>query len=95
MKIQQLELTRAVPPPGPPGLVVCNPPYGERIGDVTDLEYLYGAIGETVAGRWRGWRLAVFTANNKLAKCVGLQVKRKTPFFNGSLDCKLWEFEPI
>jgi putative N6-adenine-specific DNA methylase len=94
VKFQKLELTRSVPPAGPPGLIVCNPPYGERLGEEADLELLYGAIGETVAGRWPGWRLAVFTASDRLAKCVRLRVRRKSPFFNGSLECKLWEFEP-
>jgi putative N6-adenine-specific DNA methylase len=88
------DLVKARPPAGPPGLVVCNPPYGERIGEEAELEDVYGALGETVGGAWPGWRLAVFTANDRLAKCVRLKVRRKTPFFNGSLECKLWEYEP-
>lgn len=88
-----LDLVKARPPAGPPGLVVSNPPYGERIGEEAELEHVYGALGETIAGRWPGWRLAVFTANDRLGKCVRLKVRRKTPFFNGSLECKLWEFE--
>ena len=85
----------ARPPVGPPGLVVCNPPYGERIGEGEDLPGLYAAIGSTVGLHWPGWRLAVFTAEDELARCVRLAVKRATPFYNGSLPCKLWEFEPV
>ena len=50
-------------------------------------------IGEVAAEHWKGWRLLVFTSNAMLAKKVGLRVARKTPFFNGALECHLWEFQ--
>ena len=52
-----------------------------------------GRHGECVKQHWPGWRLVVFTSNERLAKTVDLNVKRQTPFFNGSLACKLWEYE--
>jgi len=76
----------------PPGLLLCNPPYGERLGDEEELVPLYRMMGETFAAHWPFWKLALFTSNDRLAKEVGLPVKRKTDFFNGSLACKLWEF---
>jgi putative N6-adenine-specific DNA methylase len=83
----------ARPPGDVPGLVICNPPYGERIGDERELVGLYRTLGETVAAHWAGWRLFVFTSNDWLAKQVGLKVARTLPFYNGSLACKLWEFK--
>jgi putative N6-adenine-specific DNA methylase len=75
-----------------PGVLICNPPYGERIGEEKEWVGLYRTIGEVVGTHWRGWRLFVFTSNDRLARKVGLAVVRRTPFFNGKLACHLWEF---
>lgn len=77
-----------------PGVVICNPPYGERIGDEKEWIGLYGLIGEVIGRHWPGWRLFVFTSNDRLARKVGLPVRGRVPFFNGSLACHLWEFSP-
>lgn len=90
--LMQKDLSATRPPPGPPGLIICNPPYGERLGEEEELEEVYGSLGEVVAGCWRGWRLAVFTSNHQLARAIRLPVVGTTPFFNGSLTCKLWVF---
>jgi 23S rRNA G2445 N2-methylase RlmL len=79
------------PPEGPPGIIICNPPYGERLGDEHEWVPLHRAMGDTLS-RWPGWRLLVFTASDWLARQVGRKVVKQTPFFNGSLPCKLWEF---
>jgi 23S rRNA G2445 N2-methylase RlmL len=83
------------PPAGPPGLVVCNPPYGERIGEEKDLVELYRGFGTTIRDHWPGWRAGLFTSNDWLAGQVPLKVKRKTPFFNGALACHFWEFVAV
>ncbi len=94
VKVLKGELRHARPlPDEPPGLIVLNPPYGERLGDEDELIPLYRSMGEVVGEYWKGWRLAVFTSNDRLAKRVALPVARKTPFFNGPLECKLWEYE--
>ena len=49
-------------------------------------------IGEAAGRNWTGWRLLVFTSNDMLARNVGLPVERRTPFYNGSLACNLWEY---
>ncbi len=92
LNIQRLEMRDARPPSDVPGVLVCNPPYGERIGEEEELIGLYARIGATAKEHWRGWRLLVFTSNTMLAKKVGLKVVHKEPFFNGSLECFLWEF---
>ena len=78
--------------PETPGVALLNPPYGERLGDEDELIPLYRSIGEVVGEHWAGWRLAVFTSNDRLARKVKLPVLKQTPFFNGSLECKLWEY---
>jgi len=93
ISFNRMDLSKSRPPADvKPGLIVCNPPYGERIGDEAELEFVYGSLGEVIAGCWPGWRLAAFTANDFLARQIKLPVRRRTPFFNGSLECKLWEF---
>ena len=92
LNFQKLELREARPPSDAPGVLVCNPPYGERIGEEQELIGLYARIGAVAKEFWPGWRLLVFTSNTMLAKKVGLKVVHKEPFFNGSLECFLWEF---
>jgi putative N6-adenine-specific DNA methylase len=92
LKFERRDVKDARPPCAGPGTLICNPPYGERIGEEKEWVPLYKAIGEVVATHWPGWRLLVFTSNAMLAKKVGLRVLRKTPFFNGALECHLWEF---
>ncbi|HJZ59503.1 MAG TPA: THUMP domain-containing protein [Gemmataceae bacterium] len=81
------------PPDGPAGLLIGNPPYGERIGDERELVGLYRTLGEVFAAYWRGWRVFVFTGNDRLARKVGLPVRSAVPFYNGKIACKLWEFD--
>jgi putative N6-adenine-specific DNA methylase len=93
VELARRDLAQARPPPGtPPGVVICNPPYGKRLGDDTDWFPVYAQLGDVVATHWPGWRLCVFTSNPRLARAVGLPVTRRTPFFNGRLQCHLWEF---
>jgi 23S rRNA G2445 N2-methylase RlmL len=92
IRFERKDVKDAAPPAGPPGVVICNPPYGERIGDEKEWIGLYRKIGEVFGGRWPGWRLFVFTSNDFLAKKVGLPVKGRVPFFNGKIPCHLWEF---
>jgi putative N6-adenine-specific DNA methylase len=87
------DLRYARPPCETPGMVVCNPPYGERIGEEKELASLYRCIGMVARKHWPRWKWVIFTSNHRLAKLVDLPVVRKTPFFNGSLDCHLWEFQ--
>src|SRR5262249_21260109 len=77
------------PPPGPPGMILCNPPYGERIGEEKDLRVLYELIGHVLRERCQGWKAGVFTGNARLADRIGLQPVREIPLFNGKIPCRL------
>ena len=75
------------------GVVVLNPPYGERIGEIKKLTGLYGEIGDFFKQRCGGYRGYVFTGNLALGKQVGLRAKRRIPFYNGEIECRLLEYE--
>lgn len=71
------------------GLLLCNPPYGERLGD-DDLVDLYQELGFVAHQSFSGWEMAFLTSDQDLAKSVGLRSKKQYAFFNGSLKCKLY-----
>ncbi len=81
----------AVPPAGPPGIVLTNPPYGGRIGDRRLLHALYGALGATLSARFRGWRVGVITSDDGLAASTGLPfLPAGRPVAHGGLRIRLW-----
>lgn len=77
----------------PFGIVVMNPPYGERLGDEDELRDLYGRIGDTLKQRFKGWEAYILTSSPELAKCVGLKASRRIVLYNGALECRLLKFE--
>jgi putative N6-adenine-specific DNA methylase len=80
-------------PPADHGTLICNPPYGERIGDEVELEAFYRKIGDTFKQNWKGWTAWVFTGNLALAKRVGLKASRRIVLFNGPIECRLLKYE--
>jgi 23S rRNA (guanine2445-N2)-methyltransferase / 23S rRNA (guanine2069-N7)-methyltransferase len=78
---------------GNTGLVVTNPPYGERIGDQERLSALYALLGAKLREHFAGWKAAVFTGNPPLAKAIGINAKRSHALFNGRIECRLLRFE--
>ncbi len=75
------------------GLVVANPPYGERIGDDSTLPALYAQLGKLLTQSYAGWQAAVLTGNPPLARHLGVYAKRTHRFMNGSIDCRLLRFD--
>jgi putative N6-adenine-specific DNA methylase len=75
------------------GVVMFNPEYGERLGTHTKLEITYKRIGDFLKQKCLGYRGYVFTGNPDLAKKIGLRAARKIEFYNGKLDCRLFEYE--
>lgn len=84
---------RETPVPGGDGVVILNPEYGERMGDAAKLGEIYKAIGDFFKSRCLGYRGYIFTGNLELAKRVGLRTKRRIPFYNGPIECRLLEYE--
>lgn len=75
------------------GLVICNPPYGERLGDEASLLYLYQNLGERLRQACLGWEAAVFTGAPDLGKRMGIRSHKQYAFWNGALPCKLLLFK--
>jgi 23S rRNA (guanine2445-N2)-methyltransferase / 23S rRNA (guanine2069-N7)-methyltransferase len=75
------------------GLVVTNPPYGERIGAESGLSELYSELGRTLRQQFKGWQAAVLTGNPPLARNLGVYAKRTHRFYNGTIECRLLRFD--
>ena len=84
---------RTSPIPSAPGLIVMNPPYGERIGDPAALPRLYAAVGDWLKHSCTGLRAAILTADPPLAKSLRLKPSRRIPLFNGPIECRLLLFD--
>jgi putative N6-adenine-specific DNA methylase len=80
------------PPEGPPGTILCNPPYGERLGEEKELKELYRTVGEVFRTHCQGWNTFVFTGNAALARQIGLKTIRDVALFNGKIPCRLLHF---
>jgi len=80
-------------PPSASGMLIMNPPYGERLKEQEDLTVLYRSIGDTLKQRWTGWTAWLLTGNPEAAKQVGLKATRRIPLYNGPLDCRLLRYE--
>ncbi|MBA1189418.1 bifunctional 23S rRNA (guanine(2069)-N(7))-methyltransferase RlmK/23S rRNA (guanine(2445)-N(2))-methyltransferase RlmL [Pseudomonas entomophila] len=91
IKIYQGEVGTFEPRPdqNQKGLVISNPPYGERLGDEASLLYLYQNLGERLRQACMGWEAAVFTGAPELGKRMGLRSHKQYAFWNGALPCKL------
>ena len=78
--------------PAPPGLIVMNPPYGKRLGEVRELRQLYLDLGRTLKSGFPGWDVALFTANHELARLFGLRAHHRNTLYNGPLKCTLYQY---
>ncbi len=75
-----------------PGLLVSNPPYGERLSDIESLFPLYRDIGTVLRRKFRNWNAAIFSGNNDLSRAVGLKPIKVNTLFNGPIECTLAQF---
>lgn len=80
-------------PEGPRGVIVFNPEYGERLGDLGELEETYKRMGDFMKQKCAGYRGYIFTGNMDLAKKVGLKASRRIEFWNGTIDCRLLKYD--
>ncbi len=80
-------------PAGGRGVMMINPEYGERLGDIEELEGTYKAIGDFMKAKCGGYWGYVFTGNLELAKLVGLKAKRRIEFYTSKIDARLMEYE--
>ena len=91
---EQTEPLESFAPEGSPrGILVMNPPYGERLGEIEELKPLYASIGDVMKRRFQGWEGYVLTSSPDLAKAIRLEASRRFVLFNGALECRLLKYE--
>ena len=93
LHIEKRSLGEVARPKGEAGLVVANPPYGERIGAESGLPALYSELGAVLRERFQGWQAAILTGNPPLARNLGIYAKRTHRVFNGTIECRLLRFD--
>lgn len=94
IELQVGELSQVKCPQGvEKGLLVTNPPYGERLGETDQLMFLYQQLGQVLRAQFTGWRAAVLTADPMLCKVMGLKSHKDYQLFNGALESRLFLFE--
>jgi len=81
--------------PAESGVLVTNPPYGVRLGELDELAAFYPKLGDELKKKFAGWRAYLFTADMRVPKLIGLQPSKRTPLFNGPLECRLYEFKMV
>ena len=87
---QDLESLEA---PADSGFILCNPPYGERLGNREELGAFYKLLGDVLKQRFKGWTAFILSGNKELAKYIGLKSARRIPVYNGSLPCQWMKYE--
>ena len=89
---ESFEHTKSPLPPGTPGFIIMNPPYGKRLEDES-LGALYAAIGDTLKKNYSGYKAWIFSSNAEAVKRIGLRPFRKIHLKNGPLDCRFLGFD--
>ncbi len=81
--------------PAPAGLLIANPPYGVRLDDDAKVAAFYPKLGDALKQRFAGWTACLFTGDPRLPKLIGLKPSKRTPLFNGAIECRLFRFEIV
>jgi len=86
-----LEIAR----PANEGIIVTNPPYGVRLGEQQELAKFYPKLGDALKKNFAGWRAYILSADLRLPKLIRLAASKRTPLFNGALECRLFEYKMV
>ena len=81
--------------PAPEGTMVANPPYGERLSEQEELAAFYPPLGSALKRNFAGWNCYLLTADLRLPKLMRLTPSKKTPLYNGAIECRLFEYQMI
>jgi putative N6-adenine-specific DNA methylase len=81
--------------PAKEGIIVTNPPYGVRLGEQRELAELYPKLGDALKKKFSGWRAYILSADMRLPKLIRLAASKRTPLFNGPLECRLFEYKMV
>jgi len=94
VQLSHVDMTLALPP-ADNGVMVANPPYGVRIGEEDELTALYPKIGEALKRKFAGWNTYFLTSDMTMPKLMRLTPSKRTPLFNGALECRLFEIKMV
>ncbi len=89
----QLQELAEVQAPADSGVLLCNPPYGERIGNPEELGAFYKLLGDVLKQRFKGWNAYILSGNKELARNIRLKSAQRIPINNGGLSCQLMKYE--
>ena len=81
--------------PAKEGIIVTNPPYGVRLGEQQELAEFYPKLGDVLKQKFSGWRAYLLSADMRLPKLIRLAASKRTPLFNGALECRLFEYKMV
>jgi putative N6-adenine-specific DNA methylase len=81
--------------PAEHGILVANLPYGERMGELDELAELYPKLGDALKRKFGGWAAYLFTADKAILKLMRLSPSKRTPLFNGAIECRLLEYKIV
>ncbi len=81
--------------PAASGTLIANPPYGLRLDDRANLAAFYPRLGDALKRNFVGWTVCLFSGDLRLGKLIGLKPSRRTPLYNGNVECRLFRFEIV
>lgn len=96
VKIEQADVLHSPPPEGAPGLLISNPPYGERIGEggQKGMKSFFHGLGKSL-WQWEGWRIALLAGNPAFESAVGRRPKDRLELWNGPIECELLQYPKV
>ena len=77
------------------GIMIANPPYGERLSEQDELAAFYPQLGSALKRNFAGWNCYLLTADMRMPKLMRLTPSKKTPLYNGAIECRLFEFKMV
>jgi putative N6-adenine-specific DNA methylase len=94
VELKQVDVLESSPPAAR-GIMVMNPPYGERLGSMESLASFYPLLGAVLKKRYANWIAFILTADLRLPGLMRLKPARRTLLYNGALECRLFEFRLV
>ena len=94
VKLKQANILE-ISAPAEQGIMVANLPYGERMGELDELAELYPKLGDALKRKFGGWTAYLFTADKAILKLMRLSPSKRTPLFNGAIECRLLEYRIV
>jgi putative N6-adenine-specific DNA methylase len=94
VQLKQVDVLESSPP-ATSGIMIMNPPYGERLAGQEELAAFYPKLGDALKKRYAGWTAYILSADMRLPKLIGLAASKRTPLYNGALECRLFEYKLV